>query len=56
MDKKQAALGDECDDDDDDDDSDEDERYDEGYLTKEESEEEDNVNFGTAAMLFHIEI
>ena len=53
MDMEQAALDDEFDDDDSDD---EDESDDEGYLTNEEREEEDNVNFGIAAMLFHIEI
>ena len=47
---EQAALDDEFDDDDYDDSDDE------GYITNEESDEEDNVNFGIAAMLFHIEI
>ena len=57
MDIEQAALDDEFDDDDDDDDSnDEDESDDEGYVTNEEGEEEDNVNFGIAALLFRIEI
>ena len=55
MDLEQAALDDESDDDDDADD-DEDESDHEGYLTNEESDEEDNVNYGIAAMLFHIEI
>ena len=56
MDIEQAALDDEFDDDNDDDSDDEDESDDEGYITNEESDEEDNVNFGIAAMLFHIEI
>ena len=56
MDIEQAALDDEFDDDNDDDSDDEDESDDEGYVTTEESDEEDNVNFGIAAMLFHIEI
>ena len=55
MDIEQAALDDEFDDDDDDSD-DEDESDDEGYVTNEEGDEEDNVNFGITAMLFHIEI
>ena len=46
MDIEQAALDDEFDDDSDD----------EGYVINEEGDEEDNVNFGIAAMLFHIEI
>ena len=54
MDIEQAALDDEYDDDDDSDD--EDESDDESYVTNEESDEEDNVNFGIAAMLFLIEI
>ena len=45
MDQEKAAL----DDDDDDDD--------EGYITEEESDsEEDNINFGLAPMLMHIEL
>ena len=56
MDIEQAALDDEFDDDNDDGSDDEDESNDEGYITNEESDEEDNVIFGIAAMLFHIEI
>ena len=56
MDMEQAALDDEFDDGDNDDSDDEDESDDEAYVTNEESDEEDNVNFGLAAMLFHIEI
>ena len=55
MEMEQAALEDEFDDDDDNSD-DEDESDDECYATHEESDEEHNVNFGIAAMLFHIEI
>ena len=54
MNIEQAALDDEFDDDDDSDD--EDESDDEGYVTNEDCDEENNVNFGIAAMLFHIEI
>ena len=56
MDIEQTALDDEFDDDNDDDSDDEDESDDDGYVTGEESDEEDNVNCGIAAMLFHIEI
>ena len=51
IDIEQAALDDEFDDDNDEDSDDESD--DDGYVTGEESDEEDNVNFGIAAMLFH---
>ena len=50
MDIEQAALDDEFDGDNDND------SHDDGYVTGEESDEEDNVNFGIAAILFHVEI
>ena len=56
MDIEQAALDDEFGDDNDDDSDDDDESDDEGNVTNEESNDKDNVNFGIAAMLFHIEI
>ena len=56
MDIEQAALDNEFDNDNDEDSDDEDESEDDGYVTGEGSDEEDNVNFGIAAMLFHIEI
>ena len=56
MEIEQAALDGESDDDNDDDSDDEDESEDDCYVTGEESDEEDKVNFGIAAILFHIEI
>ena len=54
MDQKEAALDD--DDDDDDDDDSDDESDDEGYITEEGSDGEENINFGLAPMLMHIEL
>ena len=54
MDMEQKLLDDQFDDDDDSDDEDESDNN--GYVTCEQSDEEDNVNFGIAAMLFNIEI
>ena len=49
MDQEEATL--------DDDDDDSDDKSDEGYITEEESDsEEDNINFGLASMLMHIEL
>ena len=59
MEMEQELLdeqGDDDDDDDDDDNDDEEESDDEGYITDDEIEDEEPLDFGIAAWLFHIQI
>ena len=56
MEMEQELLDEQDDDDDDDNDDDEEESDDEGCITVDEVEDEEPVNFGIVAWLFHIQI